>query len=77
MKTSKTPKFLAVLLGIILVSIINHVNAQQTNKAILKGIVTESGTKNALSTVNVILKNAEGKQIKSTVTGLNGNYEFT
>ena len=77
MKTSKTPKFLAVLFGIILMSIINHVNAQQTNKAILKGIVTESGTKNALSTVNVILKNAEGKQIKSTVTGLNGNYEFT
>jgi Ca-activated chloride channel family protein len=25
----------------------------------------------------VILKNAEGKPIKSTVTGLNGNYEFT
>ncbi|MBX2960702.1 MAG: von Willebrand factor type A domain-containing protein [Flavobacteriales bacterium] len=77
MKTSKTPKFLAVLLGIIFMSMINQINAQQTNKAILKGIVTESGTKNVLSTVSVILKNAEGKQLKSTVTGLNGNYEFT
>ncbi|KAB2859328.1 MAG: DUF3520 domain-containing protein [Flavobacteriales bacterium] len=77
MKTLKTPKFLAVLLGIIFMSMINQINAQQTNKAILKGIVTESGTKNVLSTVSVILKNAEGKQLKSTVTGLNGNYEFT
>ncbi|MBE7443470.1 MAG: von Willebrand factor type A domain-containing protein [Flavobacteriales bacterium] len=77
MKTLKTPKFLAVLLGIIFMSMINQINAQQTNKAILKGIVTESGTKNVLSTVSVILKNTEGKPIKSTVTGLNGNYEFT
>ncbi|MBV6486027.1 MAG: hypothetical protein KFKLKKLM_02658 [Flavobacteriales bacterium] len=77
MKTLKTPKFLAVLLGIIFMSMINQINAQQTNKAILKGIVTESGTKNVLTTVSVILKNAEGKQLKSTVTGLNGNYEFT
>lgn len=77
MKTLKTPKFLAVLLGIIFMSMINQINAQQTNKAILKGIVTESGTKNVLSTVSVILKNAEGNPIKSTVTGLNGNYEFT
>jgi Ca-activated chloride channel family protein len=77
MKTLKTPKFLAVLLGIIFMSMINHVNAQQSNKTILKGIVTESGTKNPLSTVSVILKNAEGKPIKSTLSGLNGNYEFT
>lgn len=77
MKTTKTQKFLAVLLGIIFMSIINYANAQQTTKAILKGIVTENNTKNPLSTVSVILKNAEGKSIKSTVTGLNGNYEFT
>jgi len=77
MKTLKTQKFLAILLGIIFMSIINHVNAQQTNKGILKGIVTESGTKQPLSTVSVILKNAEGKPIKSTLSGLNGNYEFT
>lgn len=77
MKTTKTQKFLAVLLGIIFMSIINYANAQQTTKAILKGIVTENNTKIPLSTVSVILKNAEGKPIKSTVTGLNGNYEFT
>ncbi len=77
MKTTNTQKFLALLLGIIFMSIINYANAQQTTKAILKGIVTENSTKNLLSTVSVILKNAEGKYVKSTVTGLNGNYEFT
>src|SRR5690606_24368885 len=77
MKTPKNQKFLATLLGIIFMSIINYSNAQQSSKAIIKGIVTESGTKQPLSTASVILKNAEGKPIKSTVTGLNGNYEFT
>ena len=77
MKTSKTQKFLALFLGIIFMSIINYVNAQQTNKAILKGVVTDSGNQQPLSTVSIILKNAEGKPIKSTLSGLNGNYEFS
>ncbi|MBI2279680.1 MAG: von Willebrand factor type A domain-containing protein [Bacteroidetes bacterium] len=76
MKTTKTQKFLAMLLGIIFMSIINYSKAQQTSKAILKGIVTENGTNQALSNVNVTLKTSEGKPVKSTITGLNGNYEF-
>lgn len=78
MKTAAKPsKMITLLLGVIFMSIINLAHAQQTTKAILKGIVSDSGTKQPLSTVSVILKNAEGKPIKSTVTGLNGNYEFT
>lgn len=78
MKTAAKPsKMITLLLGVIFMSIINLAHAQQTAKAILKGIVSDSGTKQPLSTVSVILKNAEGKPIKSTVTGLNGNYEFT
>lgn len=77
MKTPKTQKFLALLLGIIFMSIINYVNAQQTTKATLKGIVTEIGTKLPLPNVSVVLKNSEGKSLKSSISGLNGNYEFT
>lgn len=76
MKTLKTQKFLALFLGIIFMSIINNINAQQTTKATLKGIVTESGTNQSLPNVNVTLKTSEGKTVKSTISGLNGNYEF-
>ncbi|MCC7332698.1 MAG: von Willebrand factor type A domain-containing protein [Flavobacteriales bacterium] len=65
-------KIIIPFFGIIIMALANPLRSQQ----IIKGTITNLKTKQPLQNVSVTLKNSTGKTIKSTISGLNGNYEF-
>ena len=74
MKTqTRNTKMMRSVLTILLIGLFNYVGAAN---AILKGKVVDKISKSTLPAVNIYLKNASGKVVKSTATNLGGEFEI-